>query len=105
MVVVDSGSGLLLTYLLTVEWHLKVERTADSKVAGSAAESLDARRDAVVNVLEKTLDKYATEFADIEDKPNPYTAPPIWELRDYILPALGSLITAAQSVRDDEGTL
>jgi len=77
----------------------------EAKIAGSAADSLDARRDAVVNVLEKTLDKYATEFAEIEDKPNPYTAPPIWELREYILPALGSLITAAQSVRDDEGTL
>lgn len=79
--------------------------TPESKIAGSATDSLDARREAVVSVLEKTLDKYATEFAELEDKPNPYTAPPIWELRDYILPALSSLITAAQSVRDDEGTL
>jgi len=77
----------------------------DSKIAGLPTDSLDARRDAVVNVLEKTLDKYTSEFAEIEEKPNPYTAPPIWELRDYILPALGLLITAAHSVRDDEGTL
>ena len=59
----------------------------------------------MVNVLEKTLAKYKQEFAEIEDKPNPYTAPPIWELRDFILPALGALIVAAQSVRDDKGTL
>ena len=79
--------------------------TPDSKIAGSTSTTLDERRDAVVNVLEKTLAKYTQEFAEIEDKPNPYTAPPIWELRDFILPALGALIVAAQSVRDDEGTL
>jgi hypothetical protein len=77
----------------------------DQKIAGSTASSLDERRDAVVGVLEKTLAKYELEFAEIEEKPNPYTAPPIWELRDFILPALGALIVAAQSVRDDEGTL
>jgi len=77
----------------------------DPKIAGSSSSTLDERRDAVVNVLEKTLDKYEKEFAEIEDKPNPYTAPPIWELREYIVPALGALILAAQSVRDDEGTL
>jgi hypothetical protein len=79
--------------------------TPDLKIAGSTSSTLDERRDAVVNVLEKTLAKYEQEFAEIEDKPNPYTAPPIWELRDFILPALGALIVAAQSVRDDEGTL
>lgn len=79
--------------------------TPDLKIAGSTSSTLDERRDAVVNVLEKTLAKYKQEFAEIEDKPNPYTAPPIWELRDFILPALGALIVAAQSVRDDEGTL
>ncbi len=79
--------------------------TPDGKIAGTASFTLDERRDAVVNVLEKTLAKYDQEFTDVEDKPNPYTAPPIWELRDYILPALDALIMAAQSVRDDEGTL
>lgn len=79
--------------------------TPEVKIAGSQTSTLDERRDAVVAVLEKTLAKYEQEFSEIEDKPNPYTAPPIWELRDLILPALGALIVAAQSVRDDEGTL
>jgi hypothetical protein len=79
--------------------------TPDSKITGTATGTLDERREAVVNVLQKTFDKYATNFADVEDKPNLYTATPAWELRDFILPALGSLISAAQSVRNDEGTL
>ena len=79
--------------------------TPDSKITGTATGTLDERREAVVNVLQKTFDKYAAYFADVEDKPNLYKAPPAWELRNFILSALGSLISAAQSVRNDEGTL
>ncbi len=79
--------------------------TPDVKLAGPTSGTIDERREAVVSTLEKTLTKYKDEFAEIEERPNPYATPPIWEIRDYLIPALDSLIAAAHSVRDDEGTL
>lgn len=79
--------------------------TPDVKIAGSPSGTIDERREAVVSTLEKTLTKYKDEFAEVEDRPNPYTTPPVWELRHYLIPALDSLIAAALAVRDDEGTL
>jgi hypothetical protein len=77
----------------------------DEKTAGSAAQSLDERREAVMRVLEKTRNLYEKEFAEVADHGNPFATPAVWELRDYLIPALNDLFAAAESVRDDEGTL
>jgi len=79
--------------------------TPDAKAAGSAAQTLDERREAVMRVLEKTRDLYEKEFAEVADHGNPFATPAVWELHDYLIPALNDLFAAAESVRDDEGTL
>lgn len=52
--------------------------------AGSASETLDARRDAIRSGLDKSLQNFQTHFAEVEKSQDPFLTTLAWELRDPI---------------------
>lgn len=83
----------------------KAAPTPDAKVAGSAVQTPDERRETVLRILGKTRDLYAKEFAEVSDHGNPFVTPTVWELCDQLISALDDLYVAAESVAGDYGTL
>lgn len=79
--------------------------TPESKLAGTKEDTLDDRRDAVLKTLDGTKQKYVELFAEVSERRSPWSAPPVWELREPLLAALTDLILAAESVRDGGDTL
>jgi hypothetical protein len=52
--------------------------------AGSSTDSIDSRRDAVRNGLERSLQKYGDHFAEVERSQDPFLTTLAWEIRTQI---------------------
>lgn len=81
------------------------ESTPDSAIAGSASDSLESRRDKVLETLQKTRASYETEFSKIEALDDAFSTSRSWELREEIIGALMDLSNASSGISDDTGVL
>ncbi|NQW72541.1 MAG: hypothetical protein HQ453_07405 [Actinobacteria bacterium] len=78
----------------------------DPNFAGSVEGTMDERRAATVSTLTKTGGVYEELFAEVDERGDPSSARPSWELRDQIREALIDLAALAESIeRHDECVL
>ena len=68
--------------------------------AGSASDSIDGRRDAVKNGLERSLQKYREHFEEIEKSQDPFLTTLAWEIRDQIDSAHNVIVQSLGTVGD-----
>jgi len=89
------------------EWlqHGTLDNGAPSPKAdrsGTVDDAFEERREVVRQYLSKELERFRADVVDQDDTVLVYDYPVTWELRDYIVEALESLISTVMSTRSDD---